>query len=72
MKPLFTEVTVKMTTDDIIEINELIKRNKPMPLAEVDEKYDLVKCGACNSWIGKKCAFCYICGQRIDQDNVAL
>ena len=72
MKPLFAEATVKLTTDDIVELNELIKRNEPMPVTEVDEKYSLARCGACGTFNGNTNNFCTKCGQPLDQENIAL
>lgn len=70
MKPFYAEVTVKTTTDELIELNELIRRDEPMAVAEVDDKLGLVRCGACRTWNGKPHLFCSNCGQRLDKDTV--
>ena len=72
MKPFFAKVTVETTTDELTEINELIKRDTALAVAEVDEKYELHRCGNCGKWISEKHTFCYNCGQRQDHETVQL
>ena len=72
MKPFFAKVTVETTTDELTELNELIKRDTALAVAEVDDKLDMTRCAACNSWNGKRNKFCYHCGQRQDHENVQL
>ena len=72
MKPFFAKVTVETTTDELTEINELIKRDTALAVAEVDDALDMTKCAVCSTWNGKKNKFCWNCGQRQDHENVQL
>ena len=76
MKPLFNDkVLIEVTTDDITEINELIKRDVALPCREEKDITGHYKyyCGVCNKFLWNSDAnFCGNCGQRIDKDNVKL
>ena len=70
MRTLFVkEVSVKMTTDEVAEINELIKKSKPMPVIH-KESYDL--CPTCKSVLLDNCKYCRDCGQAVDITNYQL
>lgn len=60
-------------------IDELLERNKPMPMGryffqseEYKDHKPLDECGACGETIIDKWTFCPYCGQRIDRDNYKL
>lgn len=70
MKPLFSECTVKVTTDQISEINELVKKGTAMAVISAGEKYN--KCPVCKEVLLREANYCHACGQKVDQDNIAL
>lgn len=71
MKPLFSECTVKVTTDQISEINELVKKGTAMAVIGTDTgKY--CKCPVCKEVLLREANYCHACGQKVDQDNIAF
>ena len=69
MNLLFSECTVKVTSDELAEINELIRRSKPMAVIDGSGYY---KCPTCKEVLYRNVKYCHNCGQRVDQDNIAL
>ena len=72
MKTLFAKCTVTLTTDQVAELNEMIKRNEPMAVEAADDNLGLVKCPVCGNWVGDNQNYCGSCGQKLDTENVAF
>lgn len=66
MRTLFSKVTVELTTDEVMEINELIKK---ATAKGVRKKGDSIYCPSCDTFLYSSAKnYCTTCGQRIDRD----
>ena len=75
MDKLKGKVTVELTVDEWLRINQLIDRDREKPMVEY--KFDttnggMALCPSCGRVINTNFRFCGFCGQRIDIENYAL
>jgi len=63
------KITTEMSVADAARINALLERDEPK---QVVKKGESLYCPVCGGYIGKSDKFCDNCGQRIDQENIAL
>lgn len=66
---------IKVSVENINYFNDLVKRDKAMPVKVYEFrtfKGSLEECAECGGYIFKGYKFCPHCGQRIDWENVAL
>ena len=78
MKQINETMQVRMTLEEANKINELIKRDKPMPLKSKiygnDDKAHYY-CPSCDHFVGigdNVSNFCDECGQHLDTQNTEL
>lgn len=77
LKRINETMQVRMTLEEANEYNELVERNKAMPIrvTEDDDGKKFYYCSNCNKCIGiadQIDDFCGRCGQRLDKENIAL
>lgn len=66
-------VDVKLSIEQVNEINELIVRDEALPVLENEVLGDeWHRCPRCKHAIFRKPNFCEQCGQRLDNDNIEL
>ena len=72
LKRINETMQVRMTLDEANHINDLIERDRAKPVVLKGEERDWLHCPICDSMLGEYYNFCSKCGQRLDQENIAL
>lgn len=73
LKRINETMQVRMTLEEANEYNELVERNKAMPIRiKTIGESTFEVCPVCSRVIGKDMDFCGKCGQRIDKENTAF
>lgn len=72
-------MTITLTAEEVVGINELIERDMPKPMGRYywqTEQFEndppANTCGACGRAVSDEYVFCPYCGQRIDRENYLL
>ena len=72
-------MTITLTAEEVVGINELIERDMPMPMGRYYWQTEQFKndppqdtCGVCGRMLSEDMNFCPVCGRRIDRDNYLL
>ena len=63
------KITTEMTVAEAARINVLLERDEPKQAVKKDNS---LYCPVCGGYVGKSDRFCDKCGQRLDQENIAL
>ena len=77
MNKLKGNITITLTAEEVVGINDLLEKDMPKPLVEHEFKDGTTgtKCPRCGRFIcavGGAWNYCPDCGQRIDTENIAL
>ena len=74
MKNLKGKVTVELTVEEYVKINELIDRDRETPMIEYElsNNKSMAVCPNCGRVINTNFSFCGWCGQHIDTETYAL
>lgn len=72
-------MTITLTAEEVVGINELIERDMPMPMGRYYWQTEKFKndppqdtCGVCGRMLAGDMNFCPVCGRRIDRENYLL
>lgn len=77
MNKIKGSMTVTLTAEEVVGINDLLEKDIPKPLVEHEFKDGTTstrcpRCGRFISQIGTEWNYCPDCGQHIDTENIAL
>ena len=76
MKKISGVIDVRLSTEEVAELNELIERNTAKPLVLHEYSVPNISpshlCPNCGSVLLTAYKFCSDCGQRLDSENIAL
>lgn len=77
MNKIKGSMTITLTAEEVVGINELLEKDMPKPLVEHEFKDGTTttkcpRCGRFISAVGGAWKYCPDCGQAIDTENIAL
>lgn len=73
----YERLTCELSWEEVAYLEGLKKRDVAKPIVEHEFEWDgrkhkVYKCPVCDETLGSRDAFCGICGQRVDRENIAL